>query len=185
MLANILLFYIPKSNTMKRFFLLAALSMITINLLSCAESRKMAKSEEENAESFIQKQGEASVFATISKSPCYGKCPVYKMTIYSDGRAVLEGQSNIEFIGTYETTLSKEELQAFIDTAKSIDYFGLEDKYDSPITDIPSTTTSIVIDGKKKEVYRRADYPQKILTFEKLFTELLGNKKWKKTEAEN
>lgn len=144
----------------------------------------MAKNEKENTESY-QNQTEESVFATISKSPCYGKCPVYTMTIYSDGRAVLEGKFNIDYIGTYETKLSEEELQEFTETAKRIDYFGLEDKYDSEVTDLPSTTTSIVIDGEKKEVYRRANYPQKILTFERLFTQLLENKKWEKVDAQN
>ena len=44
----------------------------------------------------------------------------YYVTIYSDGRAVLEGKFNIDYIGIYETKLSEEELQEFTETAKRI-----------------------------------------------------------------
>lgn len=165
---------------MKKFLLSFSLLSITLTLLSCANSKNMASEKGDDSANDIQ-QVEVTEFATIQKTYCYGKCPVYKMTIYSDGKAVLEGKSNIEMTGVWETQLTKEELEKFILTAEKINYFDLEDKYDSPITDLPSTTTSIVIDGKRKEVYRRADYPQRILVFEEVFTDLLTNKKWVKT----
>lgn len=139
----------------------------------------MKQKEKENTESFAN-QEESVLFATISKGYCYGKCPVYEMKIYTDGKVLLEGKANIDYIGTWEKSITKGELEAFVTMAEKIGYMELEDRYDSSITDVPSTTTSIVINGVRKEVYRRANYPEKILQFEALFTQLLDSKDWKK-----
>lgn len=127
-------------------------------------------------------QGDVSLFASIRKSPCYGTCPVYEMKIYSDGKVEYEGKRNVERIGKYTATISKEQMQKFVTVANEINYFKLEDKYDSPITDVPSTTTSLTIDGKTKEVYRRADYPNKILRFEALFEDLFELLEWNRVD---
>jgi hypothetical protein len=123
-----------------------------------------------------------SLFASISRSACYGRCPTYKMFIYNDGTVLLEGIRFMEPIGNYTITISKEEMQAFIDKANAIEYMKMDDRYDSPITDIPSATTSIVIDGVRKEVYRRHNYPKSILLFEQLFDNLLTSKEWPTNE---
>jgi hypothetical protein len=124
-----------------------------------------------------------SLFASISRSACYGRCPTYKLYIYFDGTVILDGIRFMEPIGKYSSKVSKEEIQAFIDKANEIEFMKMDDKYDSAITDIPSTTTSIVIDGVRKEVLRRQGYPQTILLLEQLFDELLTTKEW--TPIEN
>lgn len=145
---------------------------------SCDASKKAT--ENEQIETTDNGKPQRQEFATIQKSYCYGKCPVYKMTIYEDGRTILEGKANLDMIGVWELKLDMSELDAFTKMARNIGYMELEDKYDSEITDIPSTTTSIVIDGVRKEVYRRANYPEKILKFEALFTDLLEREGWTK-----
>lgn len=121
-----------------------------------------------------------SLFASLSRTPCFGKCPIFKMYIYESGTVILEGKQFLDLIGTYRTTITEEQKQAFIDKAIFIGFMDLEEKYDSPITDLPSATTTIRIDGVRKEVYRRADYPRKILQLEQLFDDLLESEKWEK-----
>ncbi len=128
-------------------------------------------------------QSEDSLFASISRGACYGTCPIYKMSIYQNGTVILEGIRFMEPRGKYKSSLSPEEMQQFIDKAIEINFFALEDTYDSPVTDIPSVTTSIVIDGKRKEVMRRTGYPQRILKFEQLFDALLESQDWILIEA--
>ena len=71
-----------------------------------------------------------------------------------------------------------------IDTATSIGYMDLEDRYDGQVTDLPGAKTSIVIDGVSKEVYRRFNYPKRILHFERLFDAILNSTAWSKDEIE-
>lgn len=159
---------------MKSLFLILPIAFI--GLFACANAKKQA----ENSDQTDTKPPRQEVveFATIKKTFCYGKCPVYEMTIYSDGKVVLNGKANIEMIGRWENKISEADLAAFVKMAEDINYMELDDKYDSAVTDLPSTTTSIVINGKRKEVYRRANYPERILKFEALFTELLEREGW-------
>lgn len=158
---------------------LLSISLSTFLVLSCKTTESGLKDASENE---TNEQLEKSVFAHIERSPCYGKCPTYKMYIYTDGTVKLEGIRFTEKIGNYEATITKEQMQAFTDKANEIGFMEMEDKYDAPITDVPSATISIVIDGKRKEVYRRADYPKSILTFEALFDDLLEILKWTKLD---
>ncbi len=43
--------------------------------------------------------------------------------------------------------------------------------------DLLTTTTTIVIGGKRKSVRKRIDYPRSILAFEKVFDDLLESEK--------
>ncbi|MBL4861531.1 MAG: hypothetical protein JKY09_00735 [Crocinitomicaceae bacterium] len=100
------------------------------------------------------------------------------MYIYTDGTVKLEGIRAIDLIGNYTTHISEAQMQAFRDKAIAIEFMKMEDEYDSMITDIPSATTSIVIDGVRKQVMRRHGYPKRILQLEVLFDDLLKSQSW-------
>jgi len=119
-----------------------------------------------------------SLFAYIYRSACFGKCPTYKMSIYNDGTVMLEGIRNVRLLGTFKTKITKEEMEQFSAIADSIEFFEMNDEYDSPITDVPSTTISIVADGHRKEVYARAGYPQRIKKLSELFNQLIERDIW-------
>lgn len=121
---------------------------------------------------------EREFFASISRSACFGACPTYNMIIYSDGFVELEGIRSIELIGKFTTNLSVAQVQNFRVRANRTGFMDMEDKYDGAVSDLPSATTTIVLNGVKKSVYRRFDYPQSILKFEELFDELLKIQKW-------
>lgn len=122
-------------------------------------------------------------FASIKKSACFGKCPTYEMTIYSDGFVELNGIRNIAYSGNYTTQLTEAEVHHFRIKANRIGYMDMEDSYDCTISDVPSVTTSIDLNGVKKSVFRRCDFPPIILQFEELFDVLLKNKKWSAVDA--
>ncbi len=163
--------------------------LLTSSLLSCKSSKNAADGSSENIEATEvstetpekeEAQIERSVFATIHRGACYGSCPTYKMTIYSDRSVEYEGIRAVDLIGKYTSTISQKEYDEFIETAEFVDYMNLEDVYDGPITDIPGTRTSIVLNGVRKEVYRRYQYPKRILKFEELFDNVMNSAKWEK-----
>lgn len=178
-----------KNDTMIPKYILFAI-ILTSGLISCKSSKNAADASTENIEATEasttgtsekeEAQKERSVFATIHRGACYGSCPTYKMTIYSDMSVEYEGIRAVDLIGKYTSTISQKEYDQFIETAEFIEYMNLEDVYDGPITDIPGTRTSIVIDGVRKEVYRRYQYPKRILKFEELFDNVMKSAKWEK-----
>ncbi|MDX2360654.1 MAG: DUF6438 domain-containing protein [Crocinitomicaceae bacterium] len=122
-----------------------------------------------------------SLFASINKTWCYGTCPVYRMRIYNSGYTEFDGQANVEMIGLHTTFLRKEDMIKFIDKANEIKFMEMEDEYDNPgITDLPSTTTSIVMASTRKTVRRRVGYPQELRGYEQLFIDLIEGKSWVK-----
>ena len=178
---------------MNKIYSIPALIVFTLIISCSCKTVKESKTSVENSQleqdsnitniatqDTIKHTEEITVFATISKSPCYGTCPVYNMTIFSDGSITLEGIRIIDKIGTFYGKITKEQLAEFEKVANEINYFDLKDEYDSPVTDLPSTTTSIIVNGEKKKVRRRANYPQGILTFEILFENLLNSVDWEK-----
>ena len=135
--------------------------------------------ETENQAEFKNVEPDDSLFASIQRGACFGTCPIYTMKIYNSGYVILNGIRFIDKIGTHSTTLSKQNMLTFIEGAMNIGYMELEDDYDNiHVTDLPAVITSIVINGKRKTVRRRYNYPKGILSFEKLFDDLLDSEKW-------
>ena len=182
---------------MKTLKLIIPISLLLFGLLiSCKTAETVAVVEEEiietptvkpqnsNDEStLLQVKAGDSLFAYIYRSVCFGKCPSYKMSIYNDGTVLLEGKRDVRLIGHYKAKISAKQMKMFSDMAASIEFFKMNDKYDSPITDVPSTTLSIVKDGYRKEVYARADYPQRIRKLAELFDQLLEKEIWTEYEV--
>lgn len=160
---------------------------MAIVLISCANTKEIMDSPQNSESSeFKNITKDDSLFAYINRGACYGKCPTYEIKIYNSGFAELKGTRAIDLIGEYTTTISKDKMLALLDKAKSIGYQNMDEVYDDPmITDLPETKTSIVINGKRKSVRRRVNFPMEILKFEELFDQLLQSENWiKKDTAE-
>jgi len=173
-------------------YLISFLSL-AILLTSCAASRNADTSSSQALESDTKTPSGAtehqvifediaegdSLFASMKKSYCYGTCPVFEMRIYNSGVVQFDGKANVQMLGLHTTILRLEDMALFIDKANEIKYFEMDDDYDNPgITDLPSTTTSIVINGKRKTVRRRVNFPAEIKGYEQLFLDLMESKSW-------
>lgn len=109
---------------------------------------------------------------TLERFPCYGNCPFYKLTIYSDGTVVFLPKSiRKDYKKGYKEVagkirkgrISQEQLGELISEFEKINFFALEDQYGSTDykpdkncpemwTDHSSAETSITINGKTKTV---------------------------------
>lgn len=159
-------------------------------LAACASKKSTINSESDTTNSssntttehqiiFQDVQPGDSLFASIERSFCFGKCPVYTLHIYNSGYAVYNGTANVNLMGRHTSNLTREQMIFLVDKANEINYFELKDVYDNEgVTDLPSATTSIVINGQRKSVKRRFDYPQSILTFEAAFDDIVKRMRW-------
>lgn len=124
---------------------------------------------------------EKTLFASIQRTPCFGSCPTYTMTIYSDGSVNYHGTRAVDLIGDYTTQITQKQMDAMVATAQQIGFMQLDDRYDAAVSDLPSATTTMVIDGVEKSVYRRYNYPQSLLSLEVLFDNLIKSENWTET----
>lgn len=161
---------------MKPLFFLSVFTAFVLNQ-SCTSNKAIAQKpgKETNPGS------SDSLFFSLERTPCYGKCPVYKIIIYQSGYATFEAIMNVQNkAGLYQTEFSTEEMKLISDKAEEIKYFSLEDEYDSPVTDLPSVITQLNVNGKKKTIKDRHHGPPELRQFEKFSDELINGKEWKK-----
>lgn len=126
----------------------------------------------------------ATVVASIERTACYGSCPIYRATFYSDGRVRYVGKRFVPNVGTYELQISPDDVKSIGAKAVEMGYFGLNDKYDSPVTDFPSCVTTVNDGGQSKTVFDRVDGPKALKSFEKHLDSLLEGREFKKVSEE-
>lgn len=121
-----------------------------------------------------------ALFLSMERTPCFGKCPSYKLTIFNTGNVVYEGFTFAKKEGKHTKKLSKSQLTEIQDKVESIKLFEMKDKYDSQITDIPSTILYVVYKGKKKKILDRVGGPDELKSLEKLIDFLVLDDELKK-----
>ena len=116
-----------------------------------------------------------SPFVTMKKTPCYGTCPSYELSILSDGTVNYNGKRFVDNIGIYTGKLTEQEVSSIQEKAKAINFFGLEDKYDSNATDFPTCTINVIVEEQSKTIIDRVGGPKELKELEKLIQELVFN----------
>ncbi len=108
---------------MKKSILLTLLLVITSQglLLACINKKKVSE---------IQ----------LTRTPCFGTCPWYKIVISEDGNMRYEGLKFVKNEGDYKGNINakhKEELKEVFKYANEIKVDTFKDKYDAGIPDLP------------------------------------------------
>lgn len=124
------------------------------------------------------KSNSAIVVATIERTACFGKCPMYKATFFSDGTVHYEGKRFVPHEGLFTLKVSKDEVNSIFTEADKLGYWTLDDRYDSAVTDFPSCLTSVTENGKTKSVYDRVNGPKALKAFEQHLESLLEDKEF-------
>jgi hypothetical protein len=120
-----------------------------------------------------------SLFFTLERTPCFGKCKAYRINVYRSGYATFEGRVNVEQEGMNNGWIGKDTLEILLKEAERIEFFGLNDSYDSPATDLPSSIIRVVANGKNKRVVGRVGTPAAFTQFFSKAETLLYPVAWK------
>ena len=124
----------------------------------------------------------ASLRIKLSRTYCYGVCPVYSLEIRGDGEVVFNGQANVPALGGQRGRVSRKIVSDLVEAFRRAEYFSLKDEYVATITDLPSCTTSIEFDGQKKAVKDyvgfAAGMPDVVVPLERKIDEVVRAKGW-------
>ncbi|QQR85504.1 MAG: hypothetical protein IPJ76_12900 [Flavobacteriales bacterium] len=126
-----------------------------------------------------------SLFFTLTKTPCFGKCPAYTVNVYRSGYATYNGKSHVEKTGEYMAHVGMDTLALLLAKAEAIGFFDLQDVYDSQVTDLPSTTIVVAAGGRSKQVKARHQVPQQFKDFAAYAEGLLQPVAWKPLKAQD
>jgi hypothetical protein len=132
--------------------------------------------------------GPPSVLATLQRTACFGTCPVYKVTLYTDGRVVFEGEHFIKARGRHEGLATPAAIAAVRKAVADANYLALDEHYDCyEVTDNPSANTSFNDAGHHKSIthyYGCPKAPKGLFTVEHAIDEAAQVEKWVGTQKE-
>jgi hypothetical protein len=123
---------------------------------------------------------------TLERTPCYGSCPVYKVTVLGTGEVEYCGEANVARAGTHRWRISRRRLQRLQEAFERAKYLHLEDDYtECGVTGAPSCLTSVEYDdgGSKSIVHYHGDpsAPDALTELEDEIDRILGVERF--TEA--
>lgn len=94
---------------------------------------------------------------TLERTPCFGGCPVYKVTLRSDGTATYVGSRFVDRIGTYEGKFWARDFERLAKVIENAEFWTMKDKYTLPITDQASQILTVKSDKSTKTVSEYGD----------------------------
>lgn len=128
--------------------------------------------------------GKARVLATLERTACFGTCPVYRVTVYSDGRVEWEGREFVKVRGKAAGRLDAAGLRKLREAFAAARYFDLRGEFDCrEVTDNPSANTSFS-DGTRSRAIRHyygCSSPAgaaALTTLESRIDEIVGSARW-------
>jgi hypothetical protein len=148
------------------------IALLGLGMLACDGPRKAVGDD--------QRFGSAtdSLFFSLERTPCFGKCPAYTVTIHRSGHATYEGRSFAPRQGMHTGRVDRTTMEALLARAEAIGFFGLADSYDGPVTDLPSTIIRIVSGDRDKRIVARYRTPPDLKAFAQQADTLLKDVAW-------
>ncbi len=121
---------------------------------------------------------------SLERTPCFGACPTYKVTLKPDGKVVYDGKRFVDKIGKYEAQVNPEDVQRINEIVNKLGYWKLKDKYTAQITDMPSALVTVVTEKKSKTTDNYGNQgPTELWASEQLIDKVVaGAQDWKKIE---
>jgi hypothetical protein len=125
----------------------------------------------------------------LTRSDCFGRCPVYRVVLYDDGTLTYEGRTYVKVIGNATTVVSRENIAL---VRRAIDESGLS-KLEAnccnclTVTDVPTVTIDFAVDGEGKTVEHYtgcATAPSWLRSFEDRLDGLLGSAQFVGSKSE-
>jgi len=127
----------------------------------------------------------ADLAISLERGLCRGHCPVYTVTIDSQGQVHFTGGAYVVFSnGTSQ--ISQEQLEKLMAAVEASGFFAMQHTYEGMIDAPPSITTITVNDGTKRVFHlgnngcnSQYDHaPQALCDLEDLIDEVTGTKYW-------
>ncbi|AIC14189.1 DUF6438 domain-containing protein [Nitrososphaera viennensis] len=123
------------------------------------------------------------VTISLERTPCFGFCPDYTVTVFGNGTVVYEGRNFVYAKGEQRAQIAQSDVKELVDEFYRVGFFSMKDRYEAQVTDLPSQTTSITAGDATKSVYRYGPEPQRLVMLEDKIDEVAKTAQWVKGEG--
>jgi len=121
---------------------------------------------------------------TLVRGPCYGMCPVYRVTLSRDGSAAWEGEAFTDRLGLYAGRVDPGEFELLASFIARSTFFAWKDDYPPSGTDLPGYTLAVTrSDGVKHvQVWAASPGPLDFHVIARLVDAVADRIEWGKIE---
>lgn len=110
-----------------------------------------------------------AISISLTRTPCFGICPSYRVTLKGDGKVRYEGDCFVDVKGVKDYAVDAAEVEKLARAFEAADFFSLRDEYRGEITDNPTQILSVTIGDRTKTV---TDYAGRLAGMPESVTEL-------------
>ena len=157
--------------------------MASVLTYGCTSSRAPAPAELPDRSAVAT---EAAI--SLERTACFGRCPVYRVSVTRAGAVTYEGRANVRRIGTAAAEISPDSVAALLREMEQAGYFTFSDRYAASeltcrryTTDSPTAISSATFRGRTKRIehdYGCGGVPGALTVLEQRIDEVLGSDQW-------
>ena len=157
---------------------------LALGLAGCAPRTSAAPAVQQPREA----TGAAQPAISLERTPCFGNCPVYTISVSPWGQVTFEGRAHVRLLGTATGQVPKERVDALLVELERAGYFGFASRYAVSetgcgryITDLPSAISSATLRGRTQRIahdHGCGRAPGALAVLEKRIDEVLGSDRW-------
>src|ERR1700730_2925658 len=115
---------------------------------------------------------------SLERTACFGTCPVYTLTVYSDGKVEYEGKEHVKEKGARSSKIDEKLFLRLLEKADEIGFFKLNDRYEGRVTDLPTRITTVTKGDVSKTVRNYYGGPKGLHDFEQLIDHVTNSAQW-------
>lgn len=119
---------------------------------------------------------------SLERTPCFGACPVYKVTIRRDGTLIYHGQRFVDRLGDYEAKVPRSTVRNLERALRQSGYWAMKRSYDAKVTDLPTQIVQVRTNHFVKTVSEYGSFgPKELERLHDLIDRAMKNAKhWRK-----
>jgi hypothetical protein len=125
---------------------------------------------------------------TIARTACYGRCPVYSLSVSPAGALTYEGKAHVRVMGIAKAQMAKEKVDALLAELEKAGYLSFANRYAASepscgryAVDLPTVITSVTLNGRTKRIehdYGCGSVPGALTVLERTIDEVLNSGRW-------
>lgn len=149
--------------------------MLLLAFTACKDKKNTASSDQSSETTTT------APFEVIryEKTPCFGTCPHFDMVVRSDGFAFYKGKNFVEMEGNWRGEWSQKQIEEVLLKAEEIGFMSMDSVYNNHmVSDLPSQTVVLTIDGETKSVMNRYQGPKELPQLFEVIDAIIEDVKW-------
>jgi hypothetical protein len=122
------------------------------------------------------------VLITLERTPCFGFCPDYTVSIDGDGNVAYNGRRFVAVSGEQHGKASREDVAALLRAFDDVRFESLNGEYRARVTDLPTQIVTLTRNGHTKRVVDYAGVsvgmPQAVADIEAQIDRVANTRQW-------